>query len=221
MQIGTRVLFGLVAGRLSDRFNRPAIVLAGNGTNAIGSARAPLGQNILSILTKGSTHLSKFGGHNQAAGFTLEKNKVAAFKEALSVEVKDKQPVDLLNQVTADAVVSSHLVSRPTADMIASLAPFGEGNPEPSFIIRNVPLMNWRPVGKTKNHAKCTFWINGQAVDGIGFGLAEKLITESSLKGTPTTIYGRIEENEFRGRKSLQLTIMDIAADDKVKIQSL
>ncbi len=208
-------VLGLVAGRLSERFGRPAVAVGGYNGAAVGSARSPASVNILDFLSEAKEHLLKFGGHAQAAGFSLRAEKVERFRHALAQQVHHIPIAAAVQEIRADAVLGQQLVTPDTADLLERFAPHGMGNAEPVFVGKKLRLAQWRPVGRTREHAKCTFLVEERPVDGIGFGLAASM---KHLADDMVDVLFHLEMNEFRGRRTLQLRVNDIVAAGSVNI---
>lgn len=204
---------GLAAGRLADRYCRPAVVVGSNGRHAVGSARSPEGMNILHILQQGRDVLLALGGHAQAAGFSLLPNQIEEFRRRIMVGVEVS--TDEAVAEAADVVLDQSLLDTATLAMIDDFAPFGEGNSRPNLVIQNMSLVGSRTVGKTADHAKFTWEVNGDRLDGIGFGLAEQL---TAFKGKAMDVLGTLEANEWQGRRSLQIAVQEVAVAGTVEI---
>ena len=208
-------IVGLAAGRLADRFGRPAVVVGSSGSAAVGSARAPGGTNILELLRQAEPVLTKLGGHAQAAGFSLTEANVAGLRETLAgLEV----PAANLNEAAAgraDAVVSHELLTPDTAHLLESFAPFGEGNKRPRFALMNLALVEAHAVGAKQEHAKLTFDTGSSHLDGIAFGLAEQV---STITQPEVDVLGELVEDQWRGRRRLQLQVRDIVPSGSVKL---
>jgi len=134
---------GLVASRLSEEFYRPAIVTKTGEKISRGSCRSIPQFNIIQALTQCSSLLSQFGGHSQAAGFTLLTRNLPSLEQHLS-QMADTQlaGVDLRPQLDIDAVVTLLDLGGDTFPMIQKLAPFGYANPEPTFLSHNVEVVD-------------------------------------------------------------------------------
>lgn len=196
---------GLVAGRLSQKHNRPAVVVGGNGRHGVGSARGPEGMSVLELLRTGEAHLLKLGGHARAAGFSVEESNIGAFHEALQ---QAPPSVDRRSGagVKANTVIATSLIDWRLLQLIERFAPFGQGNERPLFVARQVPLVSSKPVGASGKHVKCVFDVHGQLVEGIGFGIAETI-----PRGVQNLdILFQVEANEWRGRRSLQLNLKEV-----------
>jgi len=210
-------LVGLAAGRLADKFNRPAIVLGGNGGNAVGSARSPKHFNVLKLLEGSRRHLSKLGGHERAAGFTVTNGNVKKFHQSLLRQAADISAAPNTESQTADAVLAHNLIDFHTIDTLAAFAPFGMDNPEPAFVVKQAPLLGWQPVGKENTHAKFTFLINKEVISGIGFNLASRA-KKLELRKTVVDVLCKLERDEYRGHQKSQLNVQDIALAGTIPI---
>ena len=207
---------GLAANKLARTYARPAVVVGSNGTHAVGSARSPAETNVLEILQQGEVHAEKLGGHAQAVGFTVTWEKLAAFEKAV-VNVPEAAAVAGATEHHAEAVLLTRFIGEELVELLRALAPYGEGNTEPLFIWREVWLEEWRPVGKTGEHAKFTFGLDDTMLDGIGFGLVSELEKMKMSEGW-VDVLGTVTLDEWRGRRRLQLKVEDVAASGEAKV---
>jgi single-stranded-DNA-specific exonuclease len=210
---------GLVAGRLCDRFGKPALVVGGANGKAVGSARAPKGVSVLKLIEGASDHLIRFGGHERAAGFTLEEDQINNFAAALVTTAK-KQHIseNVVNVERADLVMNQELVNWDLVETISQMEPFGQGNEQPKFVFQGVYLGDWRKVGKTGEHIKMSFNMNEELVDGIGFGLAKSVEEKGIQPKDVVDLLGNIEINEYNGRRTLQVKVIDVQKAGEVSI---
>ncbi len=209
---------GLVANRLSEKFGRPAVVVGGGSGHAVGSIRSPLGTSALKLIAAQEEHLIKYGGHEYAAGFSVEYKALDALKESIMDKVEKFVTKDKDEEEYADAVVKKELLNWDTVEMMEKFAPYGEGNKKPRFIVKHIPLVEWRAVGKKQEHVKFT-WRNGDDVmEGIGFGLASLPWLKSFKVDDLVDVLFNLEINEYRGRRMLQLMVRDIVPSGQAKI---
>ena len=209
---------GLVANRLSEKFGKPAVVVGGGSGHAVGSIRSPLGVSALALIAAQEKHLIKYGGHECAAGFSVEYTALDSLKESIMKKV-DKF-IDNNEDVEgyADAVVKSELLNWDMVELLERYAPYGEGNKRPRFIVKHLPLVDWRPVGKKQDHAKFTWQNKDDVMEGIGFGLAELPWLKSFKTGDLVDVLFNLEINEFRGRRTLQLMVRDVVPSGDARI---
>lgn len=197
-------VIGINASKLVNKYNKPAIVIGFDTDIARGSARSIPGVNIYNIIKKCANTLDHFGGHSQAAGFSLNPNQIVAFKEAFMTHCEDintTQPALVL-----DAQINLHQISLSFIDELEQLEPHGEGNPKPVFYAM-AQLLDAKKVGKTQAHLKCRFEQDGRIIDGIGFNLADRI---KSITNPQVQIAFQVSKNEFNGRITPQLEIIDI-----------
>ena len=213
-------IVGLVAGRLASKFGKPAFILGGipgKKTHAVGSARGNGKSNVLTALETVRHHTVKLGGHAAAAGFSVLPEKLEAIKEGLREYFTSQDSSAAPSTQVADAVVSANLVSWELAHALAKFAPFGEANPNPSFVMKGLRVFETRTVGKSNDHLKARLLVGDTLVEGIGFGLGKQA---EGLSET-VDVFASVGVNEFKGRENLELRIHDIAPAGTVEIIGL
>ena len=197
---------GLIASRLSEEFCRPAIVVKTGEKMSRGSCRSIPQFNIIQALTQCSSLLSQFGGHSQAAGFTLLTRNLPSLEQHLSqMTATQLAGVDLRHQLDIDAVVTLLDLGGDTFQMIQKLAPFGYANPDPVFLSRNVEVVDCRTFGNNDGHLRLKLRQGGMVWDGVGFGLGNYLTEVSS----PLNIVYNLEVDRWGGEETLRLNILD------------
>jgi len=140
---------GLVAGRISDEFYRPTIVIRTGERTSSGSCRSIPEFNIIQALNQCHELMSHFGGHSQAAGFTLPTENLPDFKKCLRrLADAELKGADLQPQLEIDAEVTLPELGGDTFQSIQRLAPFGCGNPAPRFVSRRVEVVSCRTMGR-------------------------------------------------------------------------
>lgn len=200
---------GIVASRLVEKFHRPTILICLQDGIGKGSARSIPGFDLYDALNYCGDYLVKFGGHKQAAGLTIEAEKIPVFYEAIDNYARTNLAEEyLVPQVTLDAEVDLHQVNQDLISEIELLSPFGHHNPSPVFVCRQASVMEFREVGKDSNHLKMKVSGYNSTVDTIGFQLGEwagKLNKKDhiDLAFVP-------EINVWQGRTSIQLKLKDI-----------
>lgn len=201
---------GIVAARLVDRFQRPAIVMAINEQGiAKGSARTTGGFDLYQGLASCREMLEAFGGHPSAAGVTIRESRIEEFRAKFSGLVAgwnlEGAKVPTLN---VDAEVRLHDVNLQLLQEIGSLHPFGEGNPEPTFAVTRLEVLDARTVGE--KHLKMTVRQGtSQPFDSIAFGM-KSLLERGIPSRTPVDLAFTPELNHWNGRDRIQLRIRDV-----------
>jgi single-stranded-DNA-specific exonuclease len=202
---------GLIAGRLAEEFYRPAIVIHTGETLSSGSGRSIPEFNIIQALTQCRQLLSHFGGHSQAAGFTLPTEKLPQLREKLSrLAAKQLADADLRPQLDIDAEVSLPDLSGDTFQTIQKLAPFGRGNPSPTFLSRCAEVINCRTMGNGAEHLKLKLRQGGTIWDGVGFRLGGY---RGEISPYLNIVYN-LEIDRWGGNERLRLNLVDFAPLD-------
>ena len=187
--------------------------------HAVGSARAPDGINVMEILTAAREHMFKMGGHERVAGFSVAHDKVAVLKSVLEGLSTESEFAQRVSERRADAIVDLEALGWDTVEMLDQFRPYGEGNKRPVLVARQATFVNWRPVGKKLDHAKMSFWVGDDLMDGIGFGLAKDSRLETIRAGDLVDVLFYLECNEYMGRRALQFKVEDIAPAGTVRIE--
>ena len=206
---------GIVAGRLKDRYNLPVFALSIEGEEIKGSARSvagvDIGTLIMNALAKGL--ITRGGGHPMAAGFSLRVDQLDGFVKYLEEVITPEALKDNPTALMADAVVD---IGGLTLNLIAELdplEPYGEGNPEPRFIIPNARLVY---VNLLKNgHVACSFaGPNGQRVGAIAFKVADTEIGTALLAGMNQSFHllGTLKKDIWNGSTKVQIQLQDVMA---------
>jgi single-stranded-DNA-specific exonuclease len=197
---------GIVASRITERFHRPAVLIALEDAAGKGSGRSIERFHLYDALAACSAHLVRFGGHKHAAGVTIARDAVEAFRLAFEAHAAEKLgPDDLVPRTRIDGWVSAPEVTERAAEDLNRLAPYGAGHPEPVFAMRGEPERA-RPVGAGGAHLKLAF---GRGLDAIGFGLGDRL---SLCSGGAVEAAFTVGFDEWDGTRRLQLRLKDLRA---------
>ena len=208
-------VIGIIAARVKDKFNKPTIIISINNGIGKGSGRSihgfDLGSVIIGAVQQGL--LVKGGGHKMAAGFTININKINEFKEfvfrkfkSINVNLEEKK------NYYFDVEIAPSAVNINFFDKINLLAPFGSGNPEPRFKIKNVKLVNSRIIAS--KHIKIVLiGSDSTTLKAICFNSVETDLGSYLLKknSKPFDIVGKLSLNEWRGQKNVEFIIDDIS----------
>ena len=199
---------GLVAGRLSEQFYRPAIVIRTGEVVSSGSCRSIPEFNIILALNQCSQLLSQFGGHAQAAGFILPTKNLARLKQHLfELATTQLAGADLRPQLDIDAETKLPELSGNTFNLIQQLAPFGRGNPPPTFLSRRVEVVDCHTMGSNREHLRLKLRQGGIVWDGVGFRMGSYL---AEISPHLDIVYN-LEIDRWRGEERLRLNILDFA----------
>ena len=199
-------IIGIAASKIAERYFRPCILIALDDDIGTGSARSIKGFNIYEALSSHSQLMDKFGGHEQAAGLTIAKNKISSLKKGL-ISFCNKNISDdmLVPRFIYDAVLNPGDINYELVKELEAMEPFGMGNPTPIFLLPDIETMDIRPVGSHGEHLKSIISIGNRRFDGIAFGMGAHS-EHLSYAGRVSVLAG-LEMNYWKGRNSLQFNI--------------
>lgn len=199
-------IVGLAAGYLSEKYHRPAIVGKDEGEVIVASCRSIDGFNIVEALDHHRDLFQQYGGHPAAAGFTIENQHIPELRKRLTEFARRSlAKLDLTPSLEVDAVLDFDDLNYQLLSQIQQLSPMGYGNPQPLFLSEKVDILSSRQVGGDGSHLKLTVSQGGKTLDAIAFRLGH---LQQELPSCADILY-TFEENEFRGRTSLQLNVKD------------
>jgi len=202
-------IIGITASQIAQATGKPAVLMAIDQGVARGSART-YGQVNLYQLLKTCAHLFiKFGGHKEAAGFSIEPEKIPVFIETLQKNASEMiQASELQPIIKVDAEINPADIHLDLAKELEKLEPFGAQNPAPLFYSKDLSVIDYKRVGNG-NAVKLTLanGLSNPYFDAIGFQLASKINLLN--KGTLECLF-HVEQNHWNGRSKVQLNITDI-----------
>ena len=203
-------VIGIIASRLVDEFNRPAIIISKKDGIAKGSGRSINGFHLYNVLELCQDILINFGGHKLAAGITIESNKISEFKSRINEISQDFiKEDDLSPELKIDARISLSNINFGLVKDINILEPFGIGNPQPVFCSYNNTISDWRLVGEKREHLKLKIREENSKLEGIGFKLG-RIGNQIFSKNKVVDLAFNIELNKWNGTENVQLNIKDI-----------
>jgi single-stranded-DNA-specific exonuclease len=201
-------IVGLAAGRLSEEFYRPTVVVKIGKQLSNGSCRSIPEFNIVQALSQCRHLFTNFGGHPQAAGFTLPTKNLPRLKKALlELASAGLIGVDLRPHLEIDAEIKLTDLGGDTFPALEKLAPFGRGNPHPTFLSRKVEVIDCRPTGASGEHLRLRLLQDGFVWDGIAFRAGDYL---KEIAPVMDIVYN-LEVDQWRGEERLRLNLLDFA----------
>lgn len=204
---------GLVASKITEMYYRPAVVLSLESGQARGSARSIPGFDMYAALCQCSDLLSEFGGHQQAAGLTVQESKIEELTDRLRCIARESLNLQsLVRRVHIDSVLTSSELNIDLARQVQLLEPFGESNPPPLFLVPRIPVLEYRTVGAESRHLKLTLGGLDSQVDAIAFGRGDFAMQILSNHIRTVDIVGEITIDAWNGRERLQMVVHDIAS---------
>ena len=208
-------IIGIIAARVKEKFNKPTIIISVNDGLGKGSGRSIHGFDMGSAIIAAvqSELLIKGGGHKMAAGFTISIDRIKEFKEFIFKKFKSINiKLEERKNYYFDAEIAPSAVNIDFFEKINLLAPFGSGNPEPRFVIKDVKLVNSKIVGE--KHIKTVFvGSDSTTLKAISFNTVETDVGAHLLKKNikPFDIVGKLSLNEWRGQRNVEFIIDDIS----------
>lgn len=199
-------VMGLVAGRLAEEFYRPVILLKIGPDVCRGSGRSIPEFNLMAALDRCRDLLINVGGHVGAAGFSVPRNRLTELQARL-LKIAEEQlaGLDLRPHIDIDAEVPLATFNGDTYRQIQRLAPFGSGNPEPTFISRRVEVLECSLVGEQGDHLRLKLRQEGVVWDAIGFGLGSLV---DYINSRIDIAYSLIVDH-WNGEERLRLKLLD------------
>ena len=201
-------LAGIIAGRLREKYHKPAFVLTRGETSAKGSGRSIESYSMYEELVKCADLMVQFGGHPMAAGLSIKEENIEAFRRQLNENCTLTEE-DLRPKIVIDVPMPVSYITKELVEQISLLEPFGKGNTKPVFAQKGLRVLDSSILGKNKNVVKVKLLDpQGVPMEGIYFGEAEEFAGFLKEHDTIAVTYYP-EINRFRGRESLQIIIQN------------
>ena len=215
-------LAGIIAGRLREKYGRPAFVLTRGEEGVKGSGRSIESYHMYEEMTLCKEYFTKYGGHSQAAGLSMEEENVDKFRKAINQSCR-LTPEDLEEKVHIDVAMPISYVTKRLVEELELLEPFGMGNKKPIFAQKDIHILSGRILGKNRNVGKyqitdgsggCYDMLYFGDLEAFGLFLRQKAgdyMVERLYQGERVdialsiTYYPAI--NSYKGRESLQITM--------------
>ena len=208
-----RGVIGIVASKLVDAFHRPAIVISTDGDIAHGSCRSIPSFNMLAALESCADVMTKFGGHKQAAGLTLETARIRDLRARVN-DFADARltPDDLRPRLWIDGALTFRSINEQVVSELAVLAPFGAGNPCPIFRTSRVEIVDG-PRRLKDRHLKMAFRQDGRILRGVAWRASERESFVAEHKAAIDLAFS-LENDTYNGERYLQLSVADFRAPE-------
>ena len=208
-------VIGIIAARIKEKYNKPAIIISVTSNTGKGSARSIYGFDIGSTIIGGvqAGLLVKGGGHKMAAGFTINMEKFQDFKDFVFKKFKSvNMNLEEKKKYYFDTQIAPSAVNIDFFEKINRLAPFGSGNAEPRFLICDLKVINSKIVGE-KHIKSVLLGSDSSIIKTISFNSVETDLGSYLFKKNTKTfnIVGKLSLNEWRGQKNVEFIIDDIS----------
>ena len=208
-------VIGIVASKIAEEFHRPTILIAMDGDSGHGSGRSIQGFHLFEALRECEDCLVQFGGHEQAAGLQVKKEKLAELESRLDAIAAEKLTADdLIPALSIDAAVNLEQISEALVDELARAGPFGQGNPEPLFAANGVTVAGTpKRIGSQGRHLTFFARQGSQSFRTIAFGMGERCGELEKDGNGLVSIAFLPFINEWQGRRSVELRIQDFRVE--------
>ena len=204
-------IIGLVASRLVKKHHVPSIVISIEGETAKGSVRSVNGIDIISILRLYEKEFLKLGGHPMAAGFSIETSNIENMKTLLEEYFEKNISEELLQPVLEiDLEVPVNLVNLDFVENLNRLKPFGVSNSEPRFLTRNLGVTAITKMGAKNQHYSFRLYDGTAFYKAVFFNSTDHAIASVLKVGDKVDVVYKVKENDFNGRKSVDLFVDDL-----------
>nr|WP_297177420.1 single-stranded-DNA-specific exonuclease RecJ [uncultured Agathobaculum sp.] len=206
-------VIGIVCSRLCDRYGCPVVLIAldKDGTGK-GSGRSVGGFNLFDALTSCGDLLERYGGHALAAGLTVDADNIGALRDRLRAYAETHVTMaELVPQLHIDCMVHPAWLTLEQVEGLSVLEPYGMRNPEPVFCMKDMTVEEITPISSDR-HVRMTLIKDGVRFSAIWFGTGAGGL--GFVEGNTVDAAFHLEVNEFRGRRSVQLTLCDAQLSD-------
>lgn len=210
-------VIGIVCSKLCDRYGCPVVLIAidENGMGK-GSSRSVHGFNLFEALSSCEDLLEKYGGHELAAGLTVEKDKIEALKARLKEYAENHVKMsDLVPQIQIDCEIEPQKITQQDIADMEKLEPYGMQNPEPIFCTKDCIVDEITPISSDK-HAKIMLVKGGITFEALLFGSGTSGL--GFAQGNMVDIAYNLDINEFRGKSNIQYTLRDVRLSESENI---
>lgn len=208
-------VIGIVASRLVEKYYRPVIMISIKDGLGKGSCRSIPGFDMYAALANAADLLIQFGGHRQAAGLSVESEKISLLRERLNKYAAETlTEEDYTPKINIDSLVAIEEINAALMEELACLEPYGMGNPSPVFACRQLPLADIRAIGQEKRHLKLRVRRQNAYTDVLGWdmGLMQEVLQRDDL----VDIAFVPEFNDWQGQRTIQLRAHDVRPTEKI-----
>lgn len=210
-------VIGIVASRITERYGLPSILISFEGCDpevhtdadiGKGSGRSIKGLNLVEALASCEAHLVKFGGHELAAGLSLTRGELPAFREEINAYARTHlSGADMTPTLSADCELTCADLTMALAEELRILEPYGVGNPVPAFVLRDARIFESIPISGGK-HTRLSVGDGAHSFTAMCFSRTQAQM--NLFVGDSVDLLFNLDVNEYNGRRSVQLIVRDI-----------
>ena len=200
-------IVGIVSSKITEKFYKPSILFAVDGKTAKGSGRGLVGFNLFEALENSSDLLNNHGGHELAAGLSINTENIEKFRKKINEYAKDNMIEDAKPVINVDAVVKVPFITMEMYHELNRLQPYGQGNSAPIFAINGIKIHRISQTGEGR-HLRMTLLKDKKYFDAVGFGMGDGI--RDFHEGDYIDVVFGIDINDYRGMVNLQLVLRDM-----------
>ena len=198
-------LIGIIAGKLMDLYSKPVVILSIDGETAVGSARSFDGFSIYNALDYCKEYFVKWGGHDLAGGLTIPTDKIELFKQKINEYARENQPPYRTKNI--DLIIDPTQINISMVEELKILSPFGQSNPQPTFMIKNAKLVDIVPLSEHK-HLRLKFLTQSTSINAIYFNMP---LSQFYYKvGNFFDVLVNMDINHYQGIDRINYKVTDI-----------
>jgi single-stranded-DNA-specific exonuclease len=201
-----RGVVGITAARLVDTFDAPTLVIAWDGEEGHGSGRGPDGFRLHAALSEARAHLTAFGGHDAAVGFSLKRSEFGAVREAFLAAKARCEPEVQAGDVEADVRVDGVVFPLPSDRDLERFEPVGAGNPEPRYVVEGAEVSRYSRVGEGGAHLKLELRVGPSKFSAFGYELGPR----AAGLGSRVNVLGHFRPDTWRGAGHVEMRIVEV-----------
>ncbi|MDO4869379.1 MAG: single-stranded-DNA-specific exonuclease RecJ [Bacillota bacterium] len=204
---------GIVAGKIKDKFYRPVIIVTPTEEGRLkGTGRSIPGIDLYEVLNNCSSLFKRFGGHKGACGFLMDGENIEALRESITAQadrIMTENPEIFERKTEYEMVIKPSDITVELAKELRKLAPFGESNPSPRFMLTDVVMRNVNYMGKDGDHARFYIYDNNYYVNCVFFRKAKEY-SDKLTAGLPQDLIGSVSYQVWNGQERVQFIVEEI-----------
>lgn len=200
-------VIGIAASKLVDRYSKPCLLISREGGEARGSARSVEGYSIIKAISRNSAWLTRYGGHDQAAGCSLRSEDVEAFRSALLEDAKEEFDLMPVDELTIDVVMEPQEINLKNVQQLSVLEPFGCGNESPVVMISGCRIEAIYPLSEDR-HIRLRLNDGSKVFQALYFGMSSRNFPYQP--GDVIDLAASLDTNEYNGEVNVSIKIKSV-----------
>ena len=200
-------VIGIAASKLVERYSKPCLLLSREGGETRGSARSVEGYSVIGAINRCSAYLTRYGGHDQAAGLSLRSEDVAAFRQALLDDAREQFDLMPVDELSIDVIMEPADINLRSVREFSCLEPFGCGNEAPVVMLPNCKIEAIYPLSEDR-HIRLRLQSGGKVFQALYFGMSSTRFPY--VPGDTIDLAASLDINEYNGESSVSIKIKSV-----------